>query len=237
MSNRNVKLYKNPDREKPETMKRYVPQYQLMGVEPEEYHSSNVPPGTSVLRNAPQLPPTNPRAPRSPIRQPYAVQAPSPVGRGRGPVPNIGNSLEHTWSSVDSEIIDDVSESFDRDHQMIDNNDFVTESSFNLDSQGSLDLSLGQGQSFMTEKELKNVLNQDGVSNIEEVLSDYKISDDELILIVKNTVFAIGDASSIEATVRELIFGEHPVCAGVPVSAEDLLVLKSIPIKIGVFLG
>jgi hypothetical protein len=237
MSNRNVKLYKNPDREKPETMKRYVPQYQLMGVEPEEYHSSNVPTGTPVLRNVPQLPPTNPRASRSPIRQPYAVQTPSPVGRGRGPVPNIGNSLEHTWSSVDGEIIDDVSESFDENHQFIDNNDFVTESAFSLDSQGGLDLSLSQGQAFLTEKELKNALNQDSVTNIEEALSGYKISDDELILMVKDTVFAIGDVSSIEKTVRELIFGEHPVCDGVAISVEDLLVLKSVPIKIGVFLG
>lgn len=236
MSNRNVKLYKNPDREKPETMKRYVPQYQLMGVDPEEYHSATVPPGTLMSRNASQLPPTNPRAPRSPIRQPYAVPTPSLVGRGRGPVPNIGNNLEHTWSAVDGEIVDDISESFN-DHQLIDNNDFVSESVFDLNSQNNLDLSLGRSQSFMTEEELKNALTQDATVDIEGALSGYKISDDELILMVKNTVFEIGDVSTIEKTVRSLIFGEHPICAGIAVSAEDLLVLKSVPIKIGVFLG
>ncbi len=236
MSNRNVKLYKNPDREKPETMKRYVPQYQLMGVEPEEYHSATVPSGTLISRNTTQLPSTNPRAQRSSIRQPYAVQSPSPVGRGRGPVPNIGNNLEHTWSSVDGEIVDDVSHQFD-EHQLIDNNDFVTDSALNIDAPNDVDLSLGQGQSFITERELKNALNKDSIVNVENALSGYKFSDNEFILMIKNTVFAIGDKDFIEKTVKELVFGEHPVCESNPISTEDLLVLKNIPIKIGVFLG
>jgi hypothetical protein len=120
---------------------------------------------------------------------------------------------------------------------MIDNNDFVTESALGLDMEDNVDLSLGQGQSFMTEKELKNALNQEHVSNVETALSGYKFSDDEVILMIKNVVFAIGDMTIIEKTVRELIFGEHPMCAGTPILVEDLLVFKNVPIKIGVFLG
>lgn len=242
MSNKNVKLYKNPDREKPEVLlNKYVPQYQLMGVEPEEYHGATVTPGTSISRDNYPLPPTNPGSSRLSIRQPYAVPTPSPVGRGRGPVPNIGNNLEHTWSSVDGEIIeeeliDDVSNQFE-DQQMIDNNDFVSDRALNTDMHGSIDLSMGRNQSFMTEQELKNALSQDSHSAIETSLSGSNISENDLILMVKDSVFAIGDKEKIELIVKDLIFGEHPVCNGIPVSADDMLVLRSVPIKVGVFLG
>ena len=72
MSNRSddVKLYKNADRSKPIAYKKYVPQYQLLGVEPEEVRSAVVP--ANILAQANPLPPTNPRSTRAPVRQPYA---------------------------------------------------------------------------------------------------------------------------------------------------------------------
>ena len=118
-SSDDVKLYKNADRSKPITYKKYVPQYQLLGVEPEEVRSAVVP--NTILAQANPLPPTNPRSSRAPVRQPYARVIPSPIKKD--PVPNVGNNMEHTWSSVDGEIIDDLS--MEMDHPMIDNNDFV----------------------------------------------------------------------------------------------------------------
>ena len=67
-------------------------------------------PGYATKFVKPQpLPKDNPRAKRPLIRpQPYAEAVPSPVGRGRGLLPNVGNNLEQTWSGVDGEIVDDL---------------------------------------------------------------------------------------------------------------------------------
>jgi len=119
-SSDDVKLYKNADRSKPIAYKKYVPQYQLLGVEPEEVRSAVVP--NTILAQANPLPPTNPRSTRAPVRQPYARVIPSPIRRD--PVPNVGNNIEQIWSSVDGEIIDDLS--IEMDHPLVDNNDFVT---------------------------------------------------------------------------------------------------------------
>src|SRR5512143_3135329 len=105
-TNGKVKLIRNPDRNKPAPYKPYVPQYQVHGKDPQEYQGAVVPGGIKLARPS-ALPSDNPRSRRAPVRQPYAdAGVTSPVGRGRGPVPNVGNNMEHTWSSVDGEIVD-----------------------------------------------------------------------------------------------------------------------------------
>lgn len=229
MSNRNVKVYKNSDRGKPEVTKKYVPQYQVIGVEPEEFVSAVVPANAAVSKESTQLPLTNPRARRPAIRQPYAKIIPSPVGRGRGPVPNVGNNMEHTWSSVDGEIIDDFSEDLSPQHEMIDNNEFVTNDALGLEFEDTQK----NHKSFMTEKDLQNVIKD---SDLSSIVGEIKIEDDEYILLVNGTVFSIGSLNFIQNEVKLLVFGEHDICDGNPVPVEDLLVLKKIKLKIGVFL-
>jgi hypothetical protein len=119
-----VKVYKNPQRNTEVAYKPYVPQYQVHGIEPAEYNNGSVP-GNVILSRPKPLPLDNPRGRRSPIQQPYATVTASPIGKGA--VPNVGNNMEHTWSSVDGEIIDDLDNpSYDPHQPMIDNNDFVT---------------------------------------------------------------------------------------------------------------
>src|ERR1035441_7845992 len=122
MSSTKVKVYKNPERNRPADFKPYVPQYQFRGLEPEEYHSPLSPGYASKFAKPQPLPKDNPRAPKLAVRrQPYAEPTPSPIGRGRGLLPNVGNNLEQTWSGVDGEIIDDLTEPLDPEQEMIDN--------------------------------------------------------------------------------------------------------------------
>lgn len=220
-SGKNVKLYRNSGRDKPMAHKKYVPQYQLMGIEPEEVRSAVVPDGL-LAKVTPQLPLTNPRARRAPVRQPYARVIPSPIGRGKDPVPNVGNNMEHTWSSIDGEIIDDLSPEMDESHTMIDNNDFVdgsTEETFVEDN---------NEVGFMTTADAEN-------SNLPETLPT--VGDDEYILLVDSTVISVGSQEKVEEEVKFFVFGEHDLCAGVPVSVEKITVLKKVKIKVGVFLA
>lgn len=211
MNNDKIKLYKNPARQKPEPWKPYTPQYQLEGVDPVEYKSSVVPPNVAQVKPVPTM--DNPRV----RTQPYAEVVPSPVGIGRGPVPNIGNNMEHTWSGVDGQIIDDVSEEYETspDHPMIDNNGFVTNEALRVPP----------------DYFEPQIVHEDDVA---PVIKDLDAG--AYLLLIKGVPICSGPLEEIEDQARALIFGEHELCDGEPVPEDDLIVLKKLKLKVGVFL-
>lgn len=200
-------VIKNPARNIPDKKQNYIPQYQVLGIEPTEYVSPPLPKNILISKGAPE----NPRLPRAAVRQPYAEIAPSPLGKD--PLPNIGNNVEHTWSSVDGEIIDDISEldGLDPEAAMIDNNDFVS---------GYIESSRESVSDF---SQL-----MDGMRNIE---------DHECVVFVKGIWAYSGPQNVIEEAVQAMIFGDDEICEGKPIPVEDILVLHKLPIKVGVFLG
>jgi hypothetical protein len=58
----------------------------------------------------------------------------------------------------------------------------------------------------------------------------------EYLIIFNGQIISTGDLSSVQNDVRSLIFGEHELCKTNNINVEDLIVLKRIPIKIGVFI-
>jgi len=245
MSDAKIKIYKNPDRNKVDSFKPYTPQYQVHGIEPSEYRSAVVPSGHQTA--APST--VNPRDKRSPMRQPYAPTATtSPVGRGRGPIPNVGNNMEQTWSSVDGDIIDDmINEPADTEHQMIDNNDFVTEQALRFGTGPmATDLqSLPQGKVTLEETAIypgiygeeepkhKNATDDIG-DDLLPILSD--LTDNSYLLIVTGVPVCSGPKEEIEDQAKLLVFGEHEMCDGQPIPVEDIIIVKRIKIKVGLFL-
>lgn len=211
-SEKRVKLYKNSERDKPEVRKSYVPQYQIMGVEPEEFVSSS----NKVLGPTPKRQPVvedTLRTRASKLMQPYAKMVASPIGHGRGLVPNVGNNMEHTWSSVDGEIVDDLSETFEKlesDEMMIDNNDVMTPEA----------LGIKNNQEQIVKPQLSNILNE-GYSLF--VLGDFVSS---------------GSLEEIQEQVKMLVFGEHYLYESELISVDNISVFKieKVKIKVGVFL-
>lgn len=262
-----TKIYKNPARKAvPSGLKPYVPQYQLMGVEPEEYNS---PTSSSYRIEHASKPVTvsrdNPRAPRPLIRQPYAETTSSPVGRGKGLLPNVGNNMEQTWSSIDGEIIDDLGDApVDPNQKMVDNNDFVSEEALGLpenddmevrdadpdmfgqtvhgeewenlpeatENTGEIDVPLGKSErTFLTEDELQNALKDELFSEIVKQLKE-----EDYLLLVDGTSICSGPLEEVQEQARGLVFGEHPLCDGVAVPIEDIVIIKRVKIKVGLFL-
>jgi hypothetical protein len=235
-----VKLYKNPERNRPTNLKPYIPQYQLRGVEPEEYNSPLSASYRIEAATKPQpLPKTNPRAPRPMMRQPYAEAVPSPVGRGKGPLPNVGNNMEQTWSSVDGEIIDDLSEDIDIDQEMLDNNDFVSDAALGISSESDSEEPLEvedapvqpPAKTFLTENELQDALHEEYLSAVLKNLNE-----GEFVLLVDGKAICSGDLDAVQEQTRALVFGEHPLCGGDPMPIEDITVLRRVKFKIGLFL-
>ncbi len=261
-----VKIYKNPGRNMNADYKPYVPQYQVEGVEP-KYHGAVAPGNFTVARPA-ALPLDNPRAKRSAIRQPYADVTESPIGRGRGPVPNVGNNMEHTWSSVDGDIVDDLSndegvEFVDPNQTMIDNNDFVTPQAlgsvelvehtpsngavfgFHRNGINASDIpSPFVPQSVQFEMPEEDTTEKPGSAfefNAEARDGDLlfivaDLADETFLLIIDGTPLCSGPKEEIEEQARALVFGEHELCDGNPIPIDDIIILKRVKVKVGLFL-
>lgn len=243
MSTTKVKVYKNPERNKPVVHKPYVPQYQSLGIEPSEYKSP-LAPGFKIQPPSPGST-DNPRTQRPNIRQqPYAEAVPSPIGRGRGPIPNVGNNMEQTWSGVDGEIVDDISESLDPNQPMVDNNEFVSANALGLTDEEEYteiggdainkvrEASNNIEKSFLTENVLQNALQEEYLSKLIKQLDE-----DEYCILVDGSAVCSGPIDYIQEQTRSLVFGEHELYHGNPVSVDDILVIKRVKIKVGVFLG
>lgn len=230
-TDKKVKVYRNPARNRPETHKPYVPQYQLLGRDPEEYNSPLAP---GYQPPAPTKGPAslnNPRLPRPVVQQPYAEAVSSPVGRGRGLLPNVGNNMEQTWSSVDGEVVDDISGPVNSQQQMVDNNEFVSAASMGLPEETVLEEPVEESRSFLTQNELQTALSEDYLSGVIKELGE-----DEHLLLVNGEAVCSGPVEMVQEQARLLIFGEHPEYGGNPVSVDDIIVIKRTKIKVGVFL-
>lgn len=224
-----VKIYRNPDRSEPEQRSPYTPQYQVMGVEPGEYKSAIA---TGMPVAAAPATPDNPRTRKPGVRQPYANLTNSPIGKG--PVPNVGNNMEHTWASVDGDIVDDISIS--DDHPMVDNNEFITTE--------ALGVSQGFHEKLLTLDEVKKLPKSfvsppvtTAAPDTDDVLPIlYALTEGDYLLLVNGVAVCSGPANAIQEQARLLVFGEHEMCDGNPIPIDGILVIKRIPIKVGLFL-
>lgn len=58
----------------------------------------------------------------------------------------------------------------------------------------------------------------------------------EYVLIFNGEIISTGSLSLVQEDVRALIFGEHALSKNNNISVDDLIVLKRVPIKVGVFI-
>jgi hypothetical protein len=226
MSNGNVKTYKNPARNEAVLYKPYVPQYLILGRDP----SANVMPApelnqhTTKLEIPETLPKDNPRASRAPIRQPYAELVQSPIGKGKGFLPNVGNNVEQTWSSLEGDVIDDIDLNLD----MVDNNEFVDIE--DVEEQSKLEL-----KTFDKVKSVKQLeLTVDDKTDIYSCVKS--LEEGDYLLLINEMPVCSGDLDVVQAEAKSLVFGDHSICNGNPIPIDDILVIKRVKLKVGLFL-
>lgn len=59
-------------------------------------------------------------------------------------------------------------------------------------------------------------------------------SNKDYVLVVKDEIIQIGSLSQIEETLKEIFYNDHPLCNS-GVTIDDLIVLKKLKIKVGIF--
>lgn len=224
MSN-GVKFYKNPYRNSSssneEKSEPYVPNYKIMGID-EELLASNLENSSDFvkLQNQQEDDGSNPRLRKLSIRQ----ETNEPNRQNIGGLVNVGNNMDYTWSGVDGEIFDDISSVvLDSNKEMIDNNDFVEVSD-------SIEKTTDTNKTNSFKEKLTEEFRQKSSSfNL--------LNEEDYILMIDDTVIAVGSVNDIEEQANLLVFGDHEICDGNPIPAENILVLKRVKINIGLFLG
>ncbi len=219
-------FFKNPAREQvTPKFKPYVPQYVVRGVEPEQRQiaSATVPEAyAKTMRQPTPRSMTNPRLRPPPSvskNVPYAELPPNEVISAGG-LPNVGNNMETSWGPNEEFYdMDQTSVSSIPAHMLIDNNQH--------DDANYADIP-EMVEAPPTERDL--TVYDDDESEEEESTGDY-------ILVVKdNIVSSFNSLKEIEEEVKALVFGEHPLCATNEIANDDIVVLKKMKIKVGVFL-
>jgi hypothetical protein len=208
------------NRENEDDPKEYIPQYKKLGIKPVDGMNTTNHTGGNVTAKPSQ---DNPRLPRAVIRQEYAN--PTHIdGVGGGHIPNSGNNIEQSWFSVDGNIIDDAGLNIDPNQELIDNNDFVTNEA----------LGATRDKKFLTKEDLQKEILNDMEAHKTSALQELK--ENEYMLLIDGTMLCTGLLEYVQEQANLLVFGEHELCDGTPISIDSLLILKRVKIKVGLFI-
>ena len=157
-------------------------------------------------------------------------------------MPNVGNNAEQTWSGVDG-IVDDIS-GIDPNEPMIDNNEYVSDVALGLSSgevfirangssQQQVNIPAQQVQRpIMAAQPAQELPNDQFLPSILQQLDE-----DDYLLLVNGECSCSGPSEYVQEQARLLVFGEHESCNGEPIPVSNIVVLKRVAIKVGLFLS
>lgn len=208
------KYFKNPQRGQDKPVQPYIPQWQVWGREPVEAGTPSV--------HKPFVARTNkPKRPLSPLGQnvPFADERLGNLGHAR--LPNVGNNVENTWASMDGMTIDEDGEASIEENQMLDNNNDDPRNYKNIPA-------------VLTEAP-PPLLQTEHLAEKSEV-KEFAKSNDEYLLLIHGDMVSSGSFEAIQDEVQALLFDEHPLNQMYNITADDIVVLKRVKIKVGVFL-
>jgi hypothetical protein len=219
------KYFKNPARGKKQSMPLYVPQWQQLGKEPVKVDFGSPQGSPQLTKHAPFIAhTTSARVARTPgigANVPFAEVAPSPV-RHNASMPNVGNNIENTWAALDEAVINEDGElvegALDPNHPMIDNN-FDDPNNYQHIPPHVRTAPVSQDEYIVVEDS-----------------SQLNIEYNEYVLVFDGEIISTGALDPIQEEIRALIFGEHPLAQNRSIAPEDVIVLKRIKIKVGVFI-
>lgn len=234
-ASKQVKYVKNPMRGKTAPFKPYVPNWKERGIEPTDGFTDRP---VSQATNNTALSQRRPFVAKVIHKKPEVVSNKIPyaeVGQDIKIIttsPNVGSDNE--WFEDFSVVEGQSNLQLDQDQEMIDNNEIVSYASSTLPFvQRPTNIQLeyaGQPIQLPTEESVQEEV-------IEIVESSFaNVESGQYILMIDDQTISIGEMAEVEAEVSALIFGEHPLFQDQAITTDRIVVLKRVPIKVGVFL-
>jgi hypothetical protein len=137
-------------------------------------------------------------------------------------MPNVGNNIERTWA--DTDVFDDFStyesgDQVDPNHPMIDNNE---DDPNNYADIPEVIQSAPEPQQEGDTEESDN--------------QSFQIENNQYVLLVFGNILKVGTLEEVQSEVQKLIFGEHDLDLENSITTDDIIVLKRVNIKVGVFI-
>lgn len=81
------------------------------------------------------------------------------------------------------------------------------------------------------------VVSEDEIQTVSEEKNNKNSTNiGEYVLIFNGEIVSTGSLDMVEKDVKSLVFGEHELCNNFNITVEDLIVLKRVSIKVGVFI-
>lgn len=192
----------------------YVPNYKKMNITPLRTPTPGA--GQFVVSRGSV---NNPRERVAPQTRtiPFAEVVVEDFPIGTGPVPNVGNNIEHTWAGVDGEIVDDVGLD---DGPIIDNNDYIDLESVKIKS---------ANEAIQYEEDM-NAYNSMSALIDTKNLNEYS-------LLIFGEFYSSGTLEEIQKEVTDILYNQHILSKHANITLDDITVLKKMQIKFGVFIS
>jgi hypothetical protein len=208
-----VKFYSNPQRNSVSKPERYVPHYQAQGINPA--YMRGIPAGSNVVVAGGQPvinPNDNPRTRPEPMALPYATDGSYESDyefydqtHAGVQIPNVGN-VDNSWN-YESEASGNIIDDINID---------VDDSSYD-----------------------ENVYLESGAQNSQAHLEDqssiHAASKYDYVLIFEDSILKVGDLNSMDPIIHSLLDGTHDLSRDKKVSVDDIILLKRVKIKFGLF--
>ena len=97
------------------------------------------------------------------------------------------------------------------------------------------DIDIDVGEPTYEEDVYEEVAAQHNQADLEDQTSIDMVSKDDYVLIFEDSILKVGDLNSMEPIIHGLLSGAHDLSRGKKVSVDDIILLKRVKIKFGLF--
>ena len=134
-------------------------------------------------------------------------------------LPNVGNNSEVVWAGMDAMLMDEEGNVVDQD---------------DLDDQKVIDNNWEQN--FRPPIQILEEVGDEMETMTVSDTSQLNVGYDEFVLVVYGEIITTGTLDEIQQEVRTLVLGGHSATAGEPIEVNEIVLLKRVSVKVGVFI-
>jgi hypothetical protein len=125
----------------------------------------------------------------------------------------------------------------DPQHPMVDNNDYVSTAALGVSEEFHEELPALDEVTHPPAKKFAVQPQPAATPDADDLIAIlHNLSEGDYLLMVDGVAVCSGPVEDVQEQAKLLVFGEHEMCDGNPIPVDDIVVIKRVPIKVGLFL-